>query len=437
MSFFKAEKVREAASSNWLFIVSALAPHAEAALKKPGRHVSCPIHGGKDGFRLFKNFLETGGGVCNTCGPRHDGFELLMWLNNWDFKQTLDAVGEFLSVEKELSWKEQQQQNQNQYRNQKAKACVNGGDSQPAPAQSAPRPQTPAQPSPAPAPAQAETNVVSLSREQSKPWLMELQEEMERRAERQKAYSAKLQGKIVRIWEEECMPMSSDLVEPMRAYFQNRELLFRWDVVEESDCVRFHPSLSYYDEDGNEVGKFPAIVCAIRDKEGNLVTLHRIYLTPTGKKARVPGPKKMMPVPDDLTVTGAAIQLGVPNEGILGVAEGVETALSAYRATQIPVWATVNATLMEAFEVPKGVHTVLIWADKDKSLTGEKSANVLKARLERMGIQVFILVPKMPIPSRAKGVDWNDVLMSQGKFGFPGARYLRDFIERRAADGSV
>ena len=111
MSFFKAEKVREAASSNWLFIVSALAPHAEAALKKPGRHVSCPIHGGKDGFRLFKNFLETGGGVCNTCGPRHDGFELLMWLNNWDFKQTLDAVGEFLSVEKELSWKEQQQQN--------------------------------------------------------------------------------------------------------------------------------------------------------------------------------------------------------------------------------------------------------------------------------------------------------------------------------------
>jgi len=43
----------------------------------------------------------------------------------------------------------------------------------------------------------------------------------------------------------------------------------------------------------------------------------------------------------------------------------------------------------------------------------------------------------MPIPSRAKGVDWNDVLMSQGKFGFPGARYLRDFIERRAADGSV
>lgn len=432
MSYYKADTVRDAASGKWLFIMSALAPHAEAALKKLGRHVPCPIHGGKDGFRLFKDFVETGGGVCNTCGPRHDGFELLMWLNNWDFKQTLEAVGEFLSVEKELSWKERQQQKK--YHNQKVKACANGGNLQLAPAKSDSRIQSPSSSSQALAPTKSDAKVVSLSREQCKPWLMELQEEMERRVERQKAYSAKLKDKIARIWDKECMPMSSNSVEPMRAYFQNRELLFRWDLIEKSDCVRFHPSLSYYDEDGNEVGKFPAIVCAIRDKEGKLITLHRIYLTPRGKKARVPEPKKMMPVPEDLKVSGGAIQLGVPNEGILGLAEGIETALSAYRVTQIPVWATVNATLMEAFEVPQGIHTVLIWADKDKSLTGERSAHVLKERLERMGIQVFILIPKMPIPSRSKGVDWNDVLVSQGRLGFPCARYLRDFIRRRKAE---
>ena len=34
MSYYKAETVREAASGNWLFIVSALAPHAEEALKR-------------------------------------------------------------------------------------------------------------------------------------------------------------------------------------------------------------------------------------------------------------------------------------------------------------------------------------------------------------------------------------------------------------------
>ena len=35
------------------------------------------------------------------------------------------------------------------------------------------------------------------------------------------------------------------------------------------------------------------------------------------------------------------------------------------------------------------MYTVLIWADKDKSVTGEKSANVLKAKLEKLGIQVY------------------------------------------------
>ncbi|MGF8316769.1 toprim domain-containing protein, partial [Klebsiella pneumoniae] len=95
---------------------------------------------------------------------------------------------------------------------------------------------------------------------------------------------------------------------------------------------------------------------------------------------------------------------------------------------------TVNATLMESFEVPEGVHTVLIWADKDKSVTGEKSANVLKAKLEKRGIRVYVLLPKLPIPPRAKGIDWNDVLMSQGSLGFPNARYLRDFIARRRAE---
>ncbi len=63
-----------------------------------------------------------------------------------------------------------------------------------------------------------------------------------------------------------------------------------------------------------EVGKFPAIVCAIRDVEGNLVTLHRTYLTQNGKKAKVGNAKKMMPIPDGLDVNGAAIRLGEPTE---------------------------------------------------------------------------------------------------------------------------
>lgn len=561
MSYYKADTVRAAANGNWLFILAALAPHLEPALRKPGRHVGCPIHGGRDGFRLFKDVHETGGGVCNTCGARHDGFELLMWVNNLDFKQCLEEVGEYLGVEKDsnqaqkptaapshapvqvqpvqqgpamvnnklregkphkvvsgtliahgqapfdhkeenelnyfavlrnksghdrTSWgvdleravsesgvqlgdeivmtnlgrepvtviiqvkdaqgnvvKEQPMQtHRNTWVVERSSATVtefrarSNGGAEPVFGDDVATPVAVQQPEVPEAPREASTQkekVVPMFREQPKPWLLELQEEMAKRLERERAYSARLREKIEKIWDG-CVPYSCRITEPMRLYLQSRELVFNVDEVEKSDCLRFNPEMPYYDEDGNEVGKFPAIVCAIRDVEGNLVTLHRTYLTKSGKKAKVVNAKKMMPVPEGLDVNGAAVRLGEPTEGILGLAEGLETALSAYRLTQIPVWSTVNATLMESFEVPAGVHTVLIWADKDKSVTGEKSANVLKAKLEKLGIQVYVLLPKLPIPAKAKGVDWNDVLMSQGTLGFPNARYLRDFIARRRAE---
>jgi len=428
MSYYKADSVRQAVSGNWLFVLDALAPHLEPSLRKPGRHVACPVHGGRDGFRLFKDAHLTGGGVCNTCGIRHDGFELLMWLNGWNFKQCLDAVGNHLGVAKTrakypLPYQKtagQVIQHAEHFPVLNRKVAVSVNKEKDLQAKMAIR--------------ENGAKVVPLFNEQPKSWLLELQKDMQTKTEREQAYSARLHEKIEKLWNG-CLPFSSSSAEPMRLYLQNRELLFRGDEVEKSDCIRFHPALSYYDGEGSETGKFPAIVCAIRDREGKLVTLHRTYLAQTGKKAKVSHAKKMMPVPQGLDVNGAAIRLGEPSEGILGVAEGLETALSAYRITKVPVWSTVNATLMESFEVPESVHTVLIWADKDKSATGEKSANVLKARLEKRGIRVYVLLPKLPIPPRAKGIDWNDVLISQGRLGFPSARYLRDFIARMRAEG--
>ena len=50
---------------------------------------------------------------------------------------------------------------------------------------------------------------------------------------------------------------------------------------------------------------------------------------------------------------------------------------------------------------------------------------VLRERLEPRGIKVVTMLPVVPIPRRAKGVDWNDVLIGQGLFGFPRKDYLR------------
>lgn len=392
MFYYTADTVREVANGNWLFILEGLAPHLEQALRKPGRHVSCPVHGGKDGFRLFKDVPQTGGGVCNTCGTRYDGFELLMWLNHWNFKQCLSAVGDYLGVEKEKILYQARKQHH-----------------------------------------RVKANLFPMFREPPKPWLLEIQEKMKKKMASEGRYSARLCKRIEKVWNE-CLPFSSHVTEPMRLYFKNRSLLFRVDEVEKSDCLRFNPAMPYYDEEGHEVGKFPAIVCAIRDIDGNLVTLQRTYITQSGEKAKVGNAKKMMPIPKGLDVNGAAIRLGEPTEGILGVSEGLETALSAYRMSQIPVWSTVNATLMTSFEVPEGIHTVLIWADKDHSATGEKAANVLKARLEKRGIEVYVLMPQLTAPPGKKGIDWNDVLMRQGSFGFPNPLYLRDFMARRRED---
>lgn len=84
--------VREAARGRWVPLLEGLCPELEAALSKPGRHVGCPVHGGHDGFRLFRDVGLTGGGVCNTCGASHDGFSLLQWLKGWSFPETLEAV---------------------------------------------------------------------------------------------------------------------------------------------------------------------------------------------------------------------------------------------------------------------------------------------------------------------------------------------------------
>jgi len=89
-----AATVREAARGRWIEILAALAPELDNALSKPGRHVGCPVHGGKDGFRLFKDVDLSGGGVCNSCGPYSDGFALIRWLKDVDFPSALSLVND-------------------------------------------------------------------------------------------------------------------------------------------------------------------------------------------------------------------------------------------------------------------------------------------------------------------------------------------------------
>ena len=88
---FTAGQIKAAARGRWDVVFSVLAPSLKAAMRAGRKqHVSCPKHGGTDGFRLYPDWLESGGCICNTCGSRSDGFATLQWLNDWDFPTTVE-----------------------------------------------------------------------------------------------------------------------------------------------------------------------------------------------------------------------------------------------------------------------------------------------------------------------------------------------------------
>lgn len=93
----KVADCKQHAAGRWDSILTALAPQLIPALEHEGRrHVACPVHGGKDGYRVFKDVADKGATICNSCGVHPDGFATLMWANGWEFWTAFEAVHEFL-----------------------------------------------------------------------------------------------------------------------------------------------------------------------------------------------------------------------------------------------------------------------------------------------------------------------------------------------------
>lgn len=181
--------------------------------------------------------------------------------------------------------------------------------------------------------------------------------------------------------------------------------------------LRAHAGLTYiHGREKTNYGKFPCLLAPIKDKAGRLVSIHRIFLSPEGDKAPVPDAKKMMSPHSE--IRGAAIKL-FPAGEVLGVAEGIETALAVHAITRMPMWSCVSATLMELVDIPDSVKHVVIWADLDRSQRGLEAADTLADRLEAQGKTVEIFLPQGAIPEGSKGVDWLDVMLTQGLNGFP------------------
>lgn len=355
----EAEAVRRAAANRWGQIFGKLAPKLADALKEPGRtRIECPRHAsqhGKDGFRFYRDALQTGGGVCNTCRNSwgglgfKDGLEVLRWYNGWELWEVCEEVAAVLGLE-----------------------TVN-------------QPRSVAVPAPTPDP-RAE----------------------EERLRKDVGYRAMLQ-KVM----SESVSLAEPSAEPARLYFARRALPTT-DV--DLKTYRFHPALVHFDEQTGEYSRWPAIIAVFSDADGAPCTVHRTYITMDGLPAPVHDNKKMMRYRSTRDVRGGAIRIGSATS-VLGIAEGWENARSVTAGTSMTCWAATTAVLLEAFVPPPEVEALVIWADLDRSNTGQLSARKLRLRLmPRLHVQIRF--PAEHVPASRKGVDFNDIWKEFGTAGF-------------------
>jgi putative DNA primase/helicase len=168
------------------------------------------------------------------------------------------------------------------------------------------------------------------------------------------------------------------------AYLESRGL---WPVPV-GCALKAHPALEYWHE-GQRVGVYPGLVAEVRDVASELVTLHVSYLE-GGRKLATHEPRKILsPL---LGRDGCAVRLMPPND-VLGIAEGVETALSAAALYSVPVWAALNTSLLAKFEPPAGVNLLHIYADADRA--GQEAAGRLMERLQGR-VRFELHVPPAP-----------------------------------------
>lgn len=201
----------------------------------------------------------------------------------------------------------------------------------------------------------------------------------------------------------EGLPTNSTEAELAATYYKKRGLLLPPHLAN----VRFIPALKYW-ERGKSVD-LPAIIARVDDVKGNLVSVHRTYLSHQGEKALVATPKKLMSATYRGATKGAAIRLFQAEEEV-ALAEGIETALAVHQAQKLPVWSTISAWGMAHVQLPPAIKRVSIWADKDLNGVGQNAAKKLAARLVAEGRTVKILIPEDAIPPGKKSIDWLDIL---------------------------
>lgn len=185
--------------------------------------------------------------------------------------------------------------------------------------------------------------------------------------------------------------------DPAAKYLQRRGIRLPWPAA-----LRYTMRATYLHEDGSRT-VHPAMLARFVAPDRASATTHVTYLTETGEKADVPKAKKLAKAK---VPPGGAVPLA-PSAETMGIAEGLETALSAMLLFDVPVWAGLSDGGLMKWQPPTRAKNILVFGDNDASLAGQLAAFSLGHRLLRDGLLAEVRLPDLP------GTDWNDVLLSE------------------------
>ncbi|PMS17846.1 hypothetical protein C0Z18_18540 [Trinickia dabaoshanensis] len=149
----------------------------------------------------------------------------------------------------------------------------------------------------------------------------------------------------------------------------------------------------------------PAIVGLVTDATDARIarTLHRTWIQANGIKAHLQTPRMLL---RRHRKAGGVIRLW-PDEAVtvaVGVAEGVESALSAARVFK-PMWCCLDAGNLGQLPMLPGVEAITIFADHDPP--GLRAAEACASRWSDVGRLVRIVCPP------EAGQDMNDILREE------------------------
>lgn len=136
-------------------------------------------------------------------------------------------------------------------------------------------------------------------------------------------------------------------------------------------------AIRYCDRQRHAGRVYQALYSLATDDKGELCYLHQTLLD-DDKKANIgESAKRLKSLQEDNYLDHArsvAIRM-FPVSSTLGIAEGIETALSCYQLYSVNTWAVINSGFMKKFRVPAGVTHLIVFADMDKtSATGQAAA---------------------------------------------------------------